>query len=145
MPSKVRYEIVLPIYYTQEFRTKKDKTFLVGLNWERNAHHFMKNTVKKVYHQLTYRQLESPDSPLTKFTVHTTVYWKNSSCDPRNVVPMIEKYALDALQLHGVLTNDNAKFDMGGTFSNGGQDKENPRCVIIIKEHQTIPNLSTSL
>lgn len=122
--------IILPIYYTQKFKTKKDKTFLVGLNWERNAHYFIKNEVKKYYHKLVSDQVIPPDKPYEKFKIITTIYWKNSSSDPRNIVPMIEKYVLDALQECKVITNDNANYDMGGSFINSGQDKENPRVII---------------
>ncbi len=127
--------LILPVYYTQEFKTKPSKTFLVGLNWERNAHYFIKSRVKREYHDLVYNQIQAPNSSVDKFLVHTTIYWKNSNSDPRNVAPLIEKYVLDALQIHNVLTNDSAKFDMGGTFTNGGQDKDNPRCVIKIEEY----------
>jgi len=124
--------IILPIYYTQEFRTKPNKTILIGLNWERNAHYFIKSEVKRHYHELVANQVVTPDTPLEKFVAHTTVFWKSPVCDIRNISPMIEKYTMDALQECNVLTNDNSKYDMGGTLSNGGQDKLNPRCEITI-------------
>lgn len=129
--------IILPIYYTQTFKTKKDKTFLVGLNWERNAHYFIKSEVKRHYHELVADQVTAPDKPMQQFKITTTLFYKNPSCDGRNIVPMIEKYLLDALQDCEVLTNDNVKFDQGGTWLVGGQDKLNPRCeieIIPIKE-----------
>ena len=130
--------IVLPIYYTQNFITKPDKTFLVGLNWERNAHYFIKSTVKRHYHELVSKQVQPLDIPYEKFVAHTTVYWKSANCDIRNISPMIEKYLMDALQVCGVLTNDNSKFDMGGTLTNGGQSKDNPRCEVTIEPYKEL-------
>ena len=33
-------KLEFPIYYTQEFKTKKDRKLLVGLNNYRNWHHY---------------------------------------------------------------------------------------------------------
>lgn len=126
--------LTLPIYYTQTFKTKKDKTFLVGLNWERNAHYFIKNEVKKHYHSLVSTQINQPVTPFKQISIHTELYYKNPSCDGRNIVPMIEKYLLDALQECGVIYNDNVTHDLGGSWAVAGQDKENPRVEITIKE-----------
>ena len=131
MPSELKLE--LPIYYTQEFKTKPAKTFLVGLNWERNAHYFIKNEVKKYYHSLIAKQVPTIDKPLTTFKVHTKLYYKNPSSDGRNIVPMIEKYLLDGLQECNILTNDNVKYDIGGSWEVAGKDKNNPRCEITVK------------
>ena len=124
----------LPIYYTQEFKTKDDKTFLVGLNWERNAHYHIKSEVKRYYHSLVAEQAPDLDTPLTTFDTHTVLYYKNPSSDGRNIVPMIEKYVMDGLQECGVLTNDNVKFDLGGSWEVGGPDKLNPHVEITVQE-----------
>ena len=124
--------ITLPIYYTQEFKTKKDKTFLIGLNWERNAHFFIKSEVKRHFHDLVINQIIPISNPYTLFTTHTKLYYKNPSCDGSNIIPMIHKYLLDALQECKVLSNDSVKYEMGGSWEVVGQDKLNPRCEITI-------------
>jgi len=126
--------IILPIYYTQTFKTKPDKTFLVGLNWERNAHYHIKSEVKRYYHDLIATQLNS-HQPIGKFTTTTTLYYKSPVCDPRNVISMMDKYLLDGLQVHNILTNDNVNYDMGGVVNPSIQDKTNPHIEINIKDY----------
>ena len=46
-----------PIYYTQKFKTKKDKKLLVGLNNYRNWHHYLSNAIKIYYHNLTKEKI----------------------------------------------------------------------------------------
>lgn len=128
--------VVLPIYYTQEFKTKDPKKFLVGLNWERNAHYFIKSEVKRHYHELVAQQLPENAPSLEKFKVTITLYYKTVTCDAWNVIPMIIKYLLDALQENGVLVNDNVKFDCGGVINPPIQDKLNPRCEVTIENLQ---------
>ena len=127
--------LTLPIYYTQEFKTKKNKTFLVGLNWERNAHYFIKSEVKRHYHELVEEQVTALGNPFAQFEVHSMLYWKNKSSDPRNIVSLVEKYLLDGLQLSGIIKQDSAMFDMGGSISNMGQDKKEPRIEFVIREY----------
>ena len=50
-------KIILPIYFTQEFKTKDPKTFMVGMNFYRNAHHHLQNKVKVHYHSIVAEQL----------------------------------------------------------------------------------------
>ena len=126
--------ITLPIYYTQTFKTKKDKTFLVGLNWERNAHYHIKSEVKRHYHELIAKQVPTPTTSIKQFRTTAKLYWKNSASDGRNIVPMIEKYLLDGLQECGYLTNDTVLFDLGGSWEPITQDKTNPRVEITIQE-----------
>lgn len=127
----------MPIYYTQEFKTKDNKTFLVGMNWYRNAHYHISNKVKKERHELVCSQIgPSPAEKIEKYKLHITLYYKNSNCDGSNISSLVEKYVLDAIQEHGVVENDNVKFHLGTTWEIGGQDKENPRAEVIIKEIQ---------
>ena len=125
--------IILPIYYTQVLKTKPNRTFLVGLNWERNAHYHIKAKVKRHYHELIKAQL-GKSTPIGKFQTETTLYYKSPVCDPRNIISMMDKYLLDGLQEHAILTNDNVKYDMGGIVNPSIQDKINPRVEITIKE-----------
>ena len=126
--------ITLPIYYTQEFKTKDNKTFMVGMNWYRNCKvYFLLNQVKKHYHSLVEEQLS--DLKIDgQFTLHVRVFYKNTNCDGSNIASLMEKFTLDALQEHGTVVNDNVKFHVGTTWAIGGQDKLNPRVEITIKE-----------
>lgn len=126
--------VTLPIYWVQEFKTKPDKTILVGLNHYRNAHYYIKNKMKQDFHELVSNQLKNAEPITGQYKVHTKLYYKNPSSDGRNIVPMIEKFLLDALQELDLVSNDNVKLDVGGSWEVVEQDKENPRCEIQIKE-----------
>ena len=126
--------VVLPIYYIQEFKTKANKTHLVGMNLYRNAHHFLQNAMKKHFQELVLEQLPSVEQQLKQFTVDYKVYYKSHVCDGSNIVALIEKFYLDAIKTHGLISDDNVNYHLGSTWSVAGQDKENPRIEIAIKE-----------
>lgn len=121
--------IILPIYYTQTFKTKTDKIWLVGDNAYRNWHFFLKNQVKQYYHSLVKEQLG--DTKIKEqFTLYIGIYLKNKNSDPSNVTSRMEKFVLDALQENGVIINDTSTYHIGTTWEFRGIDKQNPRCVI---------------
>lgn len=124
-------KLILPIYYTNTYKTKADKTFFVGLNWYRNAHHFEQNKVKKYFQELVAEQLSEQTYSQYRLDMH--LYYKNPSSDGHNVT-VIEKFVLDALQDNNVVVNDNVKNHLGTTWTVAAQDKENPRLEITIKE-----------
>lgn len=125
--------ITLPIYYTQEFRRKKDKIWLVGDNAFRNWHYHLKNKVKQHYHLLVKEQV--PDIKITgTYKLNIDIYIKNPASDGSNIASRIEKFCLDALQEQGIVVNDNSKYHLGTTWTLKGTDKENPRAVITILE-----------
>lgn len=126
--------VVLPIYYIQEFKTKANKTHLVGMNLYRNAHHFLQNAMKKHFQELVLEQLPSVEQQLKQFTVNYKIYYKSPVCDGSNIVALIEKFYLDAIKTHGLISDDNVNYHLGSTWSVAGQDKENPRIEIAIKE-----------
>ena len=126
--------ITLPIYYTQEFKTKDPKTHLVGMNAYRNWHYHLSNKVKQHYHDLVHEQAANLTSIFEHFTLDIKVFYKNSSMDGSNVAALMEKFSLDALQSCGVIPQDNVKHHLGTTWSVDSQDRDNPRCEITIKE-----------
>lgn len=128
--------IELPIYWTQHFKTKNDKTVLVGMNWYRNAHFHAQNAMKKDFHELVHKQLTHTSIEST-FKLNLGIYYKNSSCDGANIAALIEKFALDALQEEKVIVNDNVKYHLGTTWEVLGQDKDNPRCIVTINPYQS--------
>lgn len=123
--------IELPIYWTQHYKTKNDKTVLVGMNWYRNAHYHSQNAMKKDFHELVYKQL-STDAVTDKFTLNIDIYYKNKSCDGANIAALIEKFTLDALQENKTIVNDNVQYHVGTTWNIIEQDKTNPRAVISV-------------
>ena len=126
--------IKVPIYYTQHFKTKKDKNILVGLNWFRNAHYTINNQVKKHYHSLVYSQILSKyngihlDGPVH---VHYDVFVKNKKTDGPNVRSVIEKYVLDGLVEAEAIEEDNVTILVSDS-STYAIDKDNPRVEITI-------------
>ena len=126
--------VVLPIYYIQEFKTKANKTHLVGMNLYRNAHHFLQNAMKKHFDELVLEQLPSVEQQLKQFTVNYKVYYKSPVCDGSNIVALIEKFYLDAIKTHGLISDDNVNYHLGSTWSVAGKDTINPRVEIAIKE-----------
>lgn len=126
-------DIELPIYWTQHFKTKNDKTCLVGMNWYRNAHFHAQNKMKKDFHELVVKQLDTTQFT-GKFSLDIGIYYKNASCDGANIVALIEKFTLDALQENKTVINDNVKYHLGTSWKVLGADKDNPRAIISITE-----------
>ena len=124
----------LPIYYTEYFKTKPSKTFLVSMNFYRNAHHFAQNNIKQHYHQLVADQLLNPVS-FNKFIIDYRLYYKSPVCDPSNIIALIEKFTLDALKLNNIIPDDNVNYHLGSSYSVVAKDTINPRVEITIKEY----------
>ena len=126
--------IVLPIYYTQELKMKANKTSLVGMNLYRNAHYFLQNAMKKHFQELVLEQLPPVEQQLKQFTVDYKIYYKSPVCDGSNIVALIEKFYLDAIKTHGLISDDNVNYHVGSTWSVAGKDAINPRVVVTITE-----------
>tara|TARA_R110000851_G_scaffold111570_1_gene235089 strand:+ start:2986 stop:3390 length:405 start_codon:yes stop_codon:yes gene_type:complete len=129
--------ILLPIYYTRVKKTKKNSTFLVGLNWYRNAHFTELSTVKNHYNDLIEKYISDWDFKINgRYGVIYKVYYKNPSCDAMNIISVIDKFAMDALQKLGITKEDNVKHYIKTFCDKPEQDRENPRIEILIKEIQ---------
>lgn len=126
--------VILPIYYTQEFKTKANKTSLVGMNLYRNAHHFLQNNMKKYFQDLVIEQLPPVVEVVQQFTVTYKLYYKSPVCDASNVVALIEKFYLDAIKEHGLIVDDNVNYHISSSWRVIAQDKTNPRIEVTIKE-----------
>lgn len=132
--------IILPIYWTQEFKTKPSKTVLAGMNYYRNAHYHAQNTMKKDFHSLVVEQLPCTEETYEgSFRLELGIYYKNSNCDGANIAAIMEKFVLDSLQSMNVVINDNVKYHKGTTWRVLGQDKDNPRCEVTLVKEDTIP------
>ena len=130
--------VTLPIYYTQEFKTKSNKTSLVGMNLYRNANYFLQNNMKKHFQLLVIEQLPAVAEVLQQFTVTYKLSYKSPVCDGSNIIALIEKFYLDALKEHGLIADDNVKYHLGSSWTIIEQDKENPRVEITIHAYNLI-------
>ena len=126
--------VILPIYYTQEFKTKPNKTSLVGMNLYRNAHYFLQNNMKKHFQDLVIEQLPPVVEVVQQFTVTYKLYYKSPVCDASNIVALIEKFYLDAIKEHGLIIDDNVNYHISSSWQVIAQDKTNPRIEVTIKE-----------
>lgn len=124
--------ISLPIYYTKEYKTKPSKTWLVNLNWYRNAYYHEQNEVKQYYNTLI-ANLDLPNPIEGEYTLDIKVFYKNAASDGHNIANMFEKFVLDALQELSIVKQDNVKYHLGTIWSIGGCDTQNPRVEIEIK------------
>lgn len=129
----------LPIYWNNEKKTKKSTTHLCGMNFYRNQHYHVKNKLKKDIEELAINQLKQQAPITTQYTVEYTLYYKSKVCDGSNVIALMEKFFLDALQAANLVAEDNVQYHVGSSWSVGGCDKDNPRCEITVKEltHET--------
>ena len=127
----------LPVYYTQTFKTKSDKTFLVSLNWYRNAHYFIQNDVKRFYHD-TIENLVKDYPVLTgRYKVTYTYFFRNKTSDLPNVTPMTSKWVNDTLQSLKLVANDNVQYLVQEIHNVGEQDRDNPRVEVLIEPFDT--------
>lgn len=126
--------VILPIYYIQEFKTKPNRTSLVGMNLYRNAHYFLQNNMKKHFQDLIIEQLPSVVEVIQQFTVTYKLYYKSPVCDASNIVALIEKFYLDAIKEHGLIIDDNVNYHISSSWQVIAQDKTNPRIEVTIKE-----------
>jgi hypothetical protein len=128
----------LPIYYTQTFKTKPDKTMLVGMNQFNTAHYYLKNNIKQTLQDSLESQFADIGPILGPYQVHYSIYYKNSSCDGSNIAALMEKIFLDAAQKFNITREDNVQYHLGSTWSIAGQDKLNPRCEIQITQPESV-------
>ena len=131
----IKYSFELPIYYVQKFKTKKNKKFLISLNWYSLANRFLKNDVKKHYHKLVEEALDyaSEDEPLIHYKTSYKLYYDKTNCDMMNVVSVIDKFVQDGLIEFGLINDDSVK-EYNRCVIEAEDDKKNPRVFIVIEE-----------
>lgn len=120
-----RIEIELPIYAD----ITKDKRKLVSMNWYRNAHYHEESKIKKIYHGIVSNLLQDREKLHGDIQVNYKLYYKNKQCDLMNVVSIIDKYLLDALQEIGIIENDNVLNYKHCNIEVIGQDRDQPRVI----------------
>ena len=122
-------KIKIPVYYTKIWkRVEKEQTFLLSLNWYRNAHHFDQNKVKAYMHELLTNQLSKLVKEIpSPYLVCYVYYYASAVSDLPNVGPLASKWLNDTLQTLGLIKNDNVKHLTSELYLVGGEDKQNPR------------------
>ena len=134
--------MTLPVYYTH--KTKKGiETILVGMNKYERIDAFKRNNMKKYFYNLIAAKVKC--HPLKgKVKTEYKYFYKNSQSDAPNVVAVIDKMFMDALQNINVIKDDNVLNYIGSSWSVGGQDKLNPRIEVtlieVVEKQEEHPN-----
>jgi hypothetical protein len=126
-------KVTVPIYYTIEYKTKKNKTVLVWMNFYRNCHFMLSNKIKSSYHELIRNQIW--DMRFEKIRTKYKVFMKTKRSDYHNIRSVIEKFFLDWLVENWNLKNDTMDYMLWDLWCEVFIDKDNPRMEIeIIRE-----------
>jgi len=125
-------KIELPIYWKP---SQKKRPVLMSMNWYRNAHYHVKSRAKGEYHaEINYQLSKLRHLPkFDKYRVSYEIIGKNAGSDPGNIVAIIEKYLLDALQDCGVLPEDNFNHHIGSMWINCGVNKNKPVIICTVE------------
>jgi len=142
MAAQNHIHLTLPCYYTQRFKTKKDKTFLVGMNWYNTGHYFIKNEVKTWYTNFILAELKAQGATKIKgdYELAFVYYYKNKTSDLGNVCAVSSKFANDAFEKYGLVVNDNVQHCKKEAYYVGEHDKENPRVEVFIRPYKEKEN-----
>ena len=125
-----RIKLSLPVYTVP----KKLRFNLITINWYRNAHYQISHEMKKQYLSLISEELKDLGTRINgKYKVTYIYHYKNKNSDLMNVVSIIDKFFLDALQELEIVQEDNVKHCVEVVARVGQQDKENPRVEIIVE------------
>jgi len=130
------YSQSIGVYYTQVFKTKPNKTFLLSMNKWNTAHYHLRNDIKQFYNDAFVSTITKANLPKItgKYETAYVYYYKNSQSDLSNVCSLVSKAFLDAAQQANLVSEDNVKFCMKEAFYVGEQDKENPRVEVYIRK-----------
>jgi hypothetical protein len=126
------------VYYTQSYKTKKPKTFLVSMNELRSAHYFMQNNIKRWFTDYFMGLfLAAPPVPIVgPYEVAYVYYYKNEASDLGNVCSLTDKFFCDAIQLAGIVPEDNVNFCKKITFLVGEKDVLHPRVEVHLRPYK---------
>lgn len=121
-------KLTLPIYFGVRKKT------LMSLNWYGNIHYATRNNVKRYFHERIGKAVPKDAKIASPFKTQFNLYYKNKKSDPDNIVAVVSKFLLDALQEHGVIVEDNVQHYIESSFKVIEQDRDNPRMEVIIEE-----------
>lgn len=121
--GKKSIKVTLPIYTSNRKGAK-----MIGMNWLIGAHHMAIARLKKAYSIRVGKALPKDKSEIpSPYRVHYKIYYKNKVSDGSNMVAVVEKFFLDALQDLGVIQEDNVQHHLGSTWDVIEQDRVKPR------------------
>ena len=120
--------LTLPIYGGVK------KKFLIGMNWMNTTHYRSRNNVKQDYHKRIGKALPDEVKVASPLCTHYRLYYKNKRSDAPNIIAVVDKFLMDALQEHGVIEEDNVDHYVSSSWEVVEQDRDNPRVEVEIKE-----------
>ena len=125
--GKGKLTLTLPIYFGVR------KKYMIGMNWYGTSHYRARNKVKQEFHKMVDKVVSNKkiNSP---FKTHYKLYYKNKICDACNVIAVIDKFLLDALQESKVIIDDNVQHYIYSSWEVVEQDRNNPRIEVIVEE-----------
>lgn len=119
--------MVLPIYAGVR------KKYLLSLNWLQSAHYRARNKVKQDYHIMIGEIVPKGFKLNSPLTTHYKLFYKNKKSDAPNIVTVIDKFLMDALQEHGVIAGDSVKEYRMSSWEVADKDTEFPRVEVLIE------------
>lgn len=126
--------MTLPVYYTyQKKKDAKPITILIGLNEVYSMHFSHRAKMIKWFHAQVKTKLGNAKIK-GKIKTHYTYHYKNAASDAPNIVSVIDKMFMDALQENEVIEQDNVTHYVKSSWEVGKQDKNNPRLEVKIFE-----------
>ena len=132
------HQFISGIYYTNTYKYKPDKTLLVGINQVLHAHKFTRNKIKAWFtdYFLGVFLKEKPLPLEGPYEVAYVYHYKNPASDLSNVCATVDKFFLDALQLGGIVKEDNVQYCKKITYIVGDKDTEHPRVEIFVRNYK---------
>lgn len=122
-----KLHMVLPIYAGVR------KKYLLSLNWLQSAHYRARNTVKQDYHIMIGEIIPKGFKLNSPLTTHYKLFYKNKKSDAPNIVTVIDKFLMDALQEHNIIDEDNVVHYVKSSWEVIEQDRDNPRVEVLIE------------
>ena len=126
-------KITIPCYMNVG---KKRPVNCLNLNWIINSQRFAYSNAKKQFDALIGDRVEKELPAFTGKVRVDSVYYLRSKrlSDIPNIDGGVMKFFLDTLQKRGIIVDDNWLYLVGGSYTFGGIDKDNPRCEVTITE-----------
>lgn len=115
--------MILPSFIMLPRKTLKDKKIMMNFNTVKTLHHMQYNIVKKAFKEQIkplFKDFEAIDGQCKvkyKITAHN-----KRKFDLLNIVTIIDKFLLDALQDFGIIEEDNFEIVIGYEVEFGGID-----------------------
>ena len=118
----------LEVYYSEK------KKFILNLNNYRNAHYRVLSIAKKVYTENLVERIKDYSRFNDPVSLEYIYYAKsNRRLDVSNPCSIIDKFTCDALVKAEIIEDDSFKQIKKVVYKFGGVEKDNPRCVLTIK------------